>query len=189
MATNKPTEEEQKMFDALLGLPEAILRHELKLDEEDEEADRPASTPKEEPPAGKFKTRLAAPDDPIFSEGWTVGPVRSAASLAREELPDEEEEEDYDDDEKQPTLEEVEREMIFRHVWRVRRRLPERYGQVCRVLARGGELGRGNIDVEFVSDGYRTVAPALSVCRAITWWRRKGPPPWFEDLEDPRGSP
>ncbi len=69
MTTNKPTEEEQKMFDALLGLPEAVLRHELKLEEDggDEQEDRPA---------------------------------------------------------------------------RVRRRMPERYGNDCQVLARGGlELG------------------------------------------------
>ncbi len=41
------------------------------------------------------------------------------------------------------------------YTWRVRTRLPERFGQVCRVLARSRRMNSAL--VEFVSDGYRVV--------------------------------
>lgn len=40
--------------------------------------------------------------------------------------------------------------MTWSHYWRVRARLPERFGQRCRVLARGS---RSTILIEF-EDGY-----------------------------------
>ena len=50
------------------------------------------------------------------------------------------------------------------HYWRVRKWLPERYGQACRVLVRGRGPGPRNVLVEF-EDGYRTVAPMWNVRR------------------------
>jgi hypothetical protein len=38
------------------------------------------------------------------------------------------------------------------YTWRVRTRLPERFGALCRVLARGA---MNTCEVEFLSDGYR----------------------------------
>ena len=40
------------------------------------------------------------------------------------------------------------------HVWRVRARLPERFGQMCRVVIRGG---MNSVLVEFERDRYRVV--------------------------------
>ena len=40
------------------------------------------------------------------------------------------------------------------YYWRVHTRLPERFGQKCRVIVRGG---MNSCLVEFVSDGYRVV--------------------------------
>jgi hypothetical protein len=39
------------------------------------------------------------------------------------------------------------------HVWRIRKRLPERFGQACRVLVRGS---MNSVLIEF-ADGYRVV--------------------------------
>lgn len=44
-------------------------------------------------------------------------------------------------------------EMKLPYYWRVRSRLPERFGQFCRILARGK---KNNALVEF-ADGYRVV--------------------------------
>jgi hypothetical protein len=41
-------------------------------------------------------------------------------------------------------------EQLYR--WRVKTRLPERFGTLLRVLARGG---RNTCEVEFLDDGYR----------------------------------
>jgi hypothetical protein len=48
------------------------------------------------------------------------------------------------------------------YVWRVRTRLPERFGQVCRVLVRGS---MNSCLVEFL-DGYRVVTSRNYVRRA-----------------------
>jgi len=40
------------------------------------------------------------------------------------------------------------------YTWRVRTRLPERFGTLCRVLVRGG---MNSALVQFESDGYRVV--------------------------------
>jgi hypothetical protein len=50
------------------------------------------------------------------------------------------------------------------HVWRLRRYLPERYGQPCRVLARGRGRGPRNVLVEF-EDGFRVVGTRFCVRR------------------------
>jgi hypothetical protein len=42
------------------------------------------------------------------------------------------------------------------HWWRVRKTLPERFGQPCIIYARGKGRGPRNIGVEF-KDGYRVV--------------------------------
>ena len=42
----------------------------------------------------------------------------------------------------------------FIYVWRVRTRLPERFGTRCRVLARGS---MNSAKVEFESDGYTVI--------------------------------
>ena len=47
------------------------------------------------------------------------------------------------------------------HYWRVRARLPERFGQPCRVLARGS---KNTILVEF-EDGFRVVTSRTYVRR------------------------
>ena len=52
--------------------------------------------------------------------------------------------------------------MTYDHVWYWRSRLPERKGQRCRVLVRGG---RNSIAVEF-DDGYRVVTSRWAVRRA-----------------------
>lgn len=46
------------------------------------------------------------------------------------------------------------------HWWRIRRWLPERHGQPCRILA----AGRGSILVEF-QDGHQAVTSRYSVRR------------------------
>ena len=51
---------------------------------------------------------------------------------------------------------------MMTHYWRVRTRLPERFGQPCRVLARGS---KNTILVEF-EDGYR-VATSRNYVRRI----------------------
>lgn len=48
------------------------------------------------------------------------------------------------------------------HYWRLRRYLPERHGQPCRVLCAGRGPGPRNILVEFV-DGFRCVSIRYSV--------------------------
>jgi len=47
------------------------------------------------------------------------------------------------------------------HVWRLKKWLPERYGEPCRVLARGRN---GNTLVEF-ADGFRVVGTRWCVRR------------------------
>jgi hypothetical protein len=63
-------------------------------------------------------------------------------------------------------LDQREREIVERSVfpyrWRVRTRLPERFGERCRVLVRGG---RNSCVVEF-PDGYRVVTSRWYVRRA-----------------------
>ena len=49
------------------------------------------------------------------------------------------------------------------HFWRVRTRLPERLGQRCKVLARGG---LNSVLVEF-GDGYRVVTSRLYLRRLV----------------------
>lgn len=49
------------------------------------------------------------------------------------------------------------------HFWRIRTRLPERLGQRCRVLARGG---LNSVLVEF-EDGYRVVTSRHYVRRLL----------------------
>jgi hypothetical protein len=49
------------------------------------------------------------------------------------------------------------------HVWRVRTRLPERFGQGCRVLAAGG---MNSVLVEF-GDGYRVLSSRHYLRRTI----------------------
>ena len=51
---------------------------------------------------------------------------------------------------------------VLTHYWRVRRRLPERFGRPCRVLARGSN---NTILVQF-EDGYR-VATSRNYVRRI----------------------
>jgi hypothetical protein len=43
--------------------------------------------------------------------------------------------------------------LVYPYYWRVRTRLPDRFGQPCRVLARGG---RNSALVEF-KDGYKVI--------------------------------
>lgn len=45
------------------------------------------------------------------------------------------------------------------HYWRVRKMLPERYGQSCRVLARPSPI---SVEIEF-ADGVRHVADRLFI--------------------------
>ena len=52
---------------------------------------------------------------------------------------------------------------MFDYIWRVRTRLPERYGQRCKVTVRGG---KNNILVEF-EDGYQVVT-SRNYVRRIT---------------------
>jgi hypothetical protein len=63
--------------------------------------------------------------------------------------------------------------MIATHYWRVRRRLPERFGQPCRVLARGR---MNTILVEF-EDGLRVTTSRWNV--------RRLPPPACQDGPTP----
>lgn len=51
------------------------------------------------------------------------------------------------------------------HVWRMRRWLPERFGQACRVVTSGRGPGPRNLLVEF-ADGRRVVSSRWSIrCR------------------------
>lgn len=50
------------------------------------------------------------------------------------------------------------------HLWRLKRWLPERHGQECRVLVRGRGPGPRNILVEF-EDGAQTVTTRFAVRR------------------------
>jgi len=52
--------------------------------------------------------------------------------------------------------------MTMTHYWRVRTRLPERFGEPCRVLVRGGTMN--SIMVEF-GDGDKRVTSRWSVRR------------------------
>ena len=56
------------------------------------------------------------------------------------------------------------------HYWRVHTRLPERFGQACRVLVSGG---LNSVLVEF-EDGYRVVASRNYVRRLLDQARSKG---------------
>ena len=51
------------------------------------------------------------------------------------------------------------------HRWRLRKWLPDRYGQSCRVLARGNGRGPRNVLVEF-EDGAKVVAARYSIRKA-----------------------
>jgi hypothetical protein len=55
------------------------------------------------------------------------------------------------------------------HYWRVRKTLPDRFGEPCKVLVRSRGPGPRNIQVEFV-DGYRVVATRFAV-RRLTYYR------------------
>jgi hypothetical protein len=48
------------------------------------------------------------------------------------------------------------------HYWRIRKTLPERIGEACRIIARGRGPGPRNIAVEF-RDGFRVVAHRYAV--------------------------
>jgi hypothetical protein len=48
------------------------------------------------------------------------------------------------------------------HFWRIRKTLPARHGQACRILARGRGPGPRNIAVEF-GDGFRVIAHRYAV--------------------------
>ncbi len=52
--------------------------------------------------------------------------------------------------------------MRYDQVWRVRVRLGERYGQRCRIVARGA---KNSVLVEFEADGYRVVTSRYAVRR------------------------
>lgn len=53
----------------------------------------------------------------------------------------------------------------YPHVWRVRKYLPERKGQRCRITVRGRGPGPRNLRVEF-PDGFEVVTAWSSVRRA-----------------------
>jgi len=52
----------------------------------------------------------------------------------------------------------------FTHYWRIRKHLPERFGQRCRVLAHGRGPGPRNVLVEF-EDGTHVVTTRWNVRR------------------------
>lgn len=51
---------------------------------------------------------------------------------------------------------------IYHHFWRVKKTLPERFRQPCRILACARGSGPRNILVQF-PDGHRVIAPRFSV--------------------------
>lgn len=51
----------------------------------------------------------------------------------------------------------------YTHYWRIRKWLPERFGQPCRVLATGR---MGTVMIEF-SDGVRHIVSRYSIRRAV----------------------
>jgi hypothetical protein len=53
----------------------------------------------------------------------------------------------------------------FDHYWRIRTRLPERFGQLCRVTARGK---LNSVRVEF-EDGFWCITSRWAVRRAIAY--------------------
>ncbi len=50
------------------------------------------------------------------------------------------------------------------HFWRIRKTLPGRHGQACRIVVRGRGPGPRNVAVEF-GDGFRVVAHRYAVRR------------------------
>jgi hypothetical protein len=64
--------------------------------------------------------------------------------------------------------------ITYPYYWRIKKWLPERWGRVCRIVARGS---RNSILVEFLDDGYQVVTSG--------WFLRKRPVSGARNQSDP----